>query len=309
MEMEILKPAPLREGDKVVVLSPASIIKPQTVYEAMPVLADQGWDVQTGHHTFDRWGTYAGTDNARYSDLEEALLDPSVRAIICSRGGYGAVHLLERLSRLDLRNDPKWIVGYSDISALHALMSANGIQSIHAPMCKHLATHNGVDDDSQRLFALLRGETPPVELPDHPLNRYGQATGRLLGGNLAVIAGLIATPYSVFQPGAILFIEDIAEPVYKIERIFYQLRLSGLLGQLGGLIVGRFTDYNPDADNASMEDMIHEMTRDYDYPVAFGVPVGHVDHNIPMLCSSQVRLTVGPGGARLATLWDIEPNP
>lgn len=300
--MEILTPRPLRHGDRVAILSPSSIIKPQTVYNAMPVLADQGWVTYAGEHTFDRYGTYAGTDDARYTDLETALLDPDTRAIICARGGYGAVHLLERLDRLPLRDDPKWIVGYSDISALHALMSKHGIESIHAPMCKHLAQHHGNDSDSRILFSLLSGERPAVRVQGHRNNRPGKASGRLLGGNLAVIAGLISTPFDVLRPDTILFIEDIAEPVYKIERILYNLRLNGTLPSLRGLIAGRFTDYTPGGDNETMEDMIARMTAPYGYPVAFNVPVGHVDHNIPLVCSSTVTLTVTPDSATIEYL-------
>lgn len=265
----------------------------------MPVIASQGWSVYAAEHAFDRHGTYAGTDDNRYADLETALLDPDTRAIICSRGGYGAVHLLERLNRLPLRDDPKWIVGYSDITALHALMNSKGIASIHAPMCKHIAAHAGRDADSQRLFNILRGLNSPVSLGSHSLNRTGTASGPLLGGNLAVAAGLLSTPFSPFRPGSILFIEDIAEPIYKVERILYTLRLSGVLGSLGGLIVGRFTDYTPDRDNPSMEAMIARITADYSYPIAFGVPIGHVDHNIPMLCGVKSTLSVTPSGATL----------
>ncbi|MDE6765249.1 MAG: LD-carboxypeptidase, partial [Duncaniella sp.] len=128
MSMEILTPRPLAAGDRVAVLSPSSIIKPQVVYQALPAFTSRGWAAYVGRHTFDRHGTYAGSDDDRYADLEAALLDPDTRAIICSRGGYGAVHLLERLNRLPLRDDPKWIVGYSDISALHALMTSHGIE-------------------------------------------------------------------------------------------------------------------------------------------------------------------------------------
>lgn len=294
-----MTPKPLRPGDRIAILSPAGIIKPQTVYKAMPAIAAQGWAVYAGEHTFDRHGTYAGTDEARYADLETALLDPDTRAIICSRGGYGAVHLLERLSRLPLEDDPKWIVGYSDITALHGLMNSRGIASIHAPMCKHIAESAGLDRDSQRLWQLLQGSNPPVGLGRHHLNRHGQATGRLMGGNLAVAAGLLSTPYSPLQPDTIMFIEDIAEPIYKVERIMYTLGLNGVLQSLRGLIVGRFTDYTPDRDNRTMEDMIANMVEPYGYPVAFGVPIGHVSHNIPMLCGSEARLTVDGSGATL----------
>ncbi len=300
--MEILTPPPLKHGDRIAIVSPAGIIKPQLVYTALPVLTDEGWVPYVGEHTFNRHGTYAGTDEERYSDLETALTDPDTRAIICSRGGYGAVHLLERLNKLPLRDDPKWIVGYSDISALHALMSAHGIKSIHAPMTKHIAERHGRDEDSQRLFAMLRGETPTVTVRPFEKNRRGKAEGLLLGGNLAVISGLISTPFDVFKPGSILFIEDVSEPIYKVERILYTLRLNGTLEKLGGLIVGRFTNYVADRDNATMEDMIETMVADYDYPVAYNVPIGHVEHNIPMLCSSTVELDVNSSGATIKTL-------
>lgn len=291
-ERPILTPRPLRHGDRVAIVSPAGIIKPQVVYNSLLVLADCGWVPYVGKNTFGRFGTFAGTDDERYADLEAALLDPDTRAIICSRGGYGAVHLLDRLDRLPLRDDPKWIVGYSDISALHALMTRHGIKSVHAPMTKHISENRGRDTDSRRLFEILSGATPDLRAGGHPLNRPGEAEGLLVGGNLAVIAGLLSTPFDVIRPGRILFIEDIAEPIYKVERILYTLRLSGVLGQLAGLVVGRFTDYAPDRGSASMEEMISRIVADYSYPVAYGIPVGHVDHNVPLVCSSLVRLEV-----------------
>lgn len=299
--MEILTPRPLRHGDRVAIVSPAGIIKPQIVYKSMPVLVDQGWTTYVGAHTFDRYETYAGTDDARYADLEAALTDPDTRAIICSRGGYGAVHLLDRLNRLPLREDPKWIVGYSDISALHALMTRHGIESIHAPMCKHIAGRQGRDEDSRRLFGILSGERRPVSYPAHPLNRPGTATARLTGGNLAVIAGLISTPFDVITHGTILFIEDIAEPIYKVERIMWQLRMSGVLGQLAGLIVGQFTDYRPSRDHDSMEKMLARFAPDVPGPVAFGAPVGHIDANHPVLLNATATLRVD--GARASLSW------
>ena len=262
-ERPILTPRPLRHGDRVAIVSPAGIIKPQVVYNSLPVLADCGWVPYVGKNTFGRFGTFAGTDDERYADLEAALLDPDTRAIICSRGGYGAVHLLDRLDRLPLRDDPKWIVGYSDISALHALMTRHGIKSVHAPMTKHISENRGRDTDSRRLFEILSGATPDLRAGGHPLNRPGEAEGLLVGGNLAVIAGLLSTPFDVIRPGRILFIEDIAEPIYKVERILYTLRLSGVLGQLAGLVVGRFTDYAPDRGSASMEEMISRIVADY----------------------------------------------
>jgi len=301
-EQTVLTPRPLSVGDRIAILSPAGIIKPQLVYNCLPVLADRGWVPYVGGNTFNRFATYAGTDEERYYDFETALLDPDTRAILCSRGGYGAVHLLERLDRLPLRDDPKWIIGYSDISALHALMTRHGIMSIHAPMAKHISNFNGRDEDSRRLFEILSGSVPDVRTGGHQLNRCGEAEGMLVGGNLAVIAGLLSTPFDVIRPGRILFIEDIAEPIYKTERILYTLKLSGVLSSLAGLIVGRFTDYAPDRGSRTMEEMIARMTADYDYPVAYNFPVGHVDHNVPMVCSSMVSLKVGRSSAVLRTI-------
>ncbi len=302
IDKPVLRPRPLRPGDRIAIVSPAGIIKPQLVYNCMPILADQGWVPYVGVNSFNRYATYAGTDDERYSDLETAFLDPDTRAILCSRGGYGAVHLLERLNDLPLRDDPKWVIGYSDISALHALMTYHGIESIHAPMAKHISTFNGRDQYSRRLFDILTGTVPTLRESAHRLNRQGRGEGLLVGGNLAVIAGLLSTPFDVIKPGRILFIEDIAEPIYKTERILYTLRLSGVLAKLGGLIVGRFTDYAPDRGSRTMEEMIAKMTEGFDYPVAFNFPVGHVDQNLPMVCSSTVRLSVGSREVTLETI-------
>lgn len=298
-DLLIIPPA-LKEGDKIAIVSPAGISRAQNVYNALPVLQELGWEPYTSKHAFGRHGTYSGTDDERYADLEEALLDPEVKAILCSRGGYGAVHLLERLDKLPLRENAKWIIGFSDISALHALMSRHGIASIHGPMARHIATHSGNDADSQALFGILQGKPQTFEIAPHPLNRPGEATAPLLGGNMAVLNGLIGTPFDMFKPGIILFIEDVSEPIYKIERMMYQLKLSGILEQLSGLIVGDFTEYSPDIDNESMESMIAGMVREYDYPVAFGVPFGHAKNIMPLVESIEATLTVTPEGVTIS---------
>lgn len=296
----LIIPEPLKDGDKIVILSPAGITRPQNVYNALPALQEQGWEPYTSAHAFGRHGTYSGTDDERYADLEEAMLNPEVKAILCSRGGYGVVHLLERLDKLPLRENAKWIIGFSDISALHALMSKHGIASIHGPMTKHIATHSGSDRDSQALFGILKGKPQTFEIKPHPLNRQGSAIAPMAGGNMAVLTGLIGTPYDLFKPETILFIEDVSEPIYKIERMMYQLKLSGILEQIAGLVVGSFTEYSPDADNSSMESMIAEMVKEYDYPVAFGVPFGHDKDIIPFIESVKATLTVTTDGVTIS---------
>lgn len=292
-------PAPLRDGDRIAIVSPSGPVDSALVYAAADTLRGQGYRVDIFPSALGKCGQYAASDSARLADLSAALTDSTVRAILCSRGGYGAVHLLDSLSALPLERDPKWLIGFSDISALHALLASRGIASIHGNMCKHIAL--GPDDEDNAIFlAMLRGYRPAYEFAPDSLNRCGQASGRLLGGNLAVIAELINTPYDVIQPGTILFIEDVEEPIYKIERIMYQLRLSGVLPRLGGLIVGQFTGYRPNDSYETMERMIADMTAPYTYPVAFNVPIGHVDHNVPVIQSAEVTLTVTPEGTSLS---------
>lgn len=288
-------PKPLKRGDKIAICSPAGPVNPDYVNGAVQVLKAQGWEPVIMPHALGRSGNYAGTDDERYEDLEQAFRDPDVRAILCSRGGYGVVHLLDRLSKLDLHSDPKWVIGFSDISAMHALMQSQGVASIHAPMSQQI--RKGTDDpDTASLFAILQGERPAYTFPAHSYDRPGIAQGKLLGGNLAVLADLVDTPYDILLPDTIMFIEDVSEPIYKIERMLYQLRLSGVLPQLRGLLVGQFTETKPDASYQHMYDMIRDMVAPYSYPVAFDVPIGHVDHNIPVIEGAEVTLKVSVSG-------------
>ena len=292
-------PAPLRDGDKIAIVSPAGPVDSTLVIAAADTLRAVGYEVEIMPHALGKVGQYAAADSDRLADLRAALTDSTVRAIMCSRGGYGAVHLLDSLSALPLEKDPKWLIGFSDISALHALLASRNIASIHGNMCKHMAL--GPDDEDNRtMLAILRGNRPSYDFPADSLDRCGEASGRLLGGNLAVIAELIATPYDVIKPGTILFIEDVDEPIYKTERIMYQLRLNGVLERLAGLIVGQFSGARPNDNYATTQHMIADMVAPYAYPVAFNVPIGHVDHNVPVIHSAEVRLTVTPEGSRLS---------
>lgn len=286
-------PDPIRPGDTIAIVSPAGIARAADVYGAAEVLQSRGYHVTVAPSALAVHGTYAGSDSARLADLRAAWLDPSVKAIICSRGGYGAVHLLDSLDAVPLAFNAKWLVGFSDITCLHSLMGKHDIASVHGPMCSYISRDEGRNPDALRLISLLEGaDVIDYRVEHHELNRPGSATGRLVGGNLSVHQGLIGTPYDVIRPGTILIVEDIAEPIYKIERILWQLKMSGVLSQLAGLIVGDFTDYEPDPNHPTMEAMIADMVRDYTYPVAFGVPVGHDGRSLPLLLNAPVTLTV-----------------
>ncbi len=190
---QIRFPAPLKKGDKIAVCSPAGKIKSNIVYDAVEVLRNQGWVVEIMPHALGENGNFSGTADERYADLKAAFSDPEVRAILCSRGGYGVVHILDRLNKLPLEDDPKWVIGFSDISALHALMSRKNIASIHSSMAAHIKEGAG-DPDNRDLFAILRGERPVHIFDAHDYDRQGIVSGTLRGGNLAVLAELIGTP-------------------------------------------------------------------------------------------------------------------
>lgn len=298
----LLTPPLLVDGSTVALLSPASAIDAALIDGAARALETEGFRPLIMPSAKGRSGSFSATAAERLADLQAAIDNPDVRAIICGRGGYGAVHLLDRLNL----HRPVWLAGFSDISALHALWHTNGVRSIHSSMAKELTLRECEGDEAnRRLFHILRtGQMPAIEFTAHPLNRPGTATGTLRGGNLAVLDGLVGTPYDILTlPDTILVIEDIAEPIYKVERMLWRLRLNGALGRLKGLVVGQFTDYKPSADWPDMYAMIAALTAGLDIPVAFNAPIGHIPSNLPFLHGLPATLTVS------ATQTTITHNP
>ncbi|MGM9841143.1 MAG: LD-carboxypeptidase [Candidatus Limisoma sp.] len=288
----MIYPKPLNPGDVVAIVSPASKIKPEYVEGACATLRRWGYEPRVAEHCLGEHGSFSGTRDERLGDLRSALTDPSVRAVLCSRGGYGVVHLLEGLSDADFVDDPKWIIGFSDISLLHAAAHRAGVASIHSSMARHL-TERPDDDCSASLRAILAGEFPSYSEPGRADNRLGVAEGTIVGGNLAVLAAIIDSKWDLFTRDNILFIEDIAEPIYNVERQLYNLRLNGTLAHTRGIVFGQFTDYKPDRDHQTMEEMLARFVSDLDIPVALHFPVGHVDRNLPIVEGAQATLEVG----------------
>ena len=276
--------------ERIRIVSPSGAIEPAFIDGATERLRGWGYEVTEGRHARDRWGRFAGTDEDRLADLIEALHDPSVDAILCSRGGYGLQRIIDRVPKIT-----KPIIGFSDITALHQLSAISGQYSVHGIMCKHIAT---LPEESEPIVALrkaLKGEPLEYRWESHPLNRFGAAEGPLIGGNLSVLYGLQGTAFSIqhaavsMQPSAlsrqkpILLIEDIAERHYHIDRMMNNLRMSGVLAHLSGLIVGQFSDCEDDPSmGCSIYETIKKAVAEYDYPVLFNAPVGHVELNLPL---------------------------
>lgn len=310
MDGKCIVPETLNAGDVVAIVSPATVVKEEYIDGACEFLRSEGLTPRVMPHAKGpSCGSFASSDAERLSDLGAAFRDPEVKAILCARGGYGCNHLLEGLGPSLVRENPKWLIGFSDVSALHALSMRAGVVSLHAPMAKHLAT---LEPDQYCTRSLMRVLTRglPIEyiVPPHSLNRTGEAEGMLIGGNLAVINGLADTPYDPFriceergERHPILFIEDISEAIYAVERMLIRLHLGGRLKTLGGLIAGAFTEYKPDRNYGDMESMISDVVERYGYtfPVAFGFPAGHTDDNLPLPLGAQARLSVTKEGTVL----------
>ncbi len=265
------------------IISPSGVIDPSYIDGASARLRAWGFAVSEGKHARSSWGRFAGTDEERLSDLIEAINDPTVDIILCARGGYGLQRIIDRVPAIT-----KPIIGFSDITALHQLSAFSDQSSVHGIMCKHIAT---LPEDSEPIVSLrklLAGEAVEYRWAAHPLNNPGHACAPIVGGNLSVLYGLQATPWGLQQSAfriqfPILLIEDIGERHYHIDRMMRNLRMSGVLAHLSGLVVGQFSDCEDDPlMQQSVYETIKEVVADYDYPVLFNAPIGHVAHNLPL---------------------------
>ena len=292
----MLQPPKLQLNDKAVILSPAGKIDEALVHKAAAVLCEWGLRVEIAENALCRTGRFSGFVEQRLSDLQKAMDDPEVKLILCSRGGYGTVHLLDKLDFAGIKQNPKWVIGYSDITLLHAALQSNGIMSIHGPMAKHFAEEGAGDISVRFTKAIVAGESLICDIPVAKyayLNREGKTSGRVFGGNLSVFCGILGSQFAQIPKNGILFIEDIGEEPYKIDRYLHQLKLTGVFDKISGLIIGQFTDYTEDNDMyTSLYESIAALVAQYDFPVCFDFPVGHVKHNLPLVMGKTAKLVV-----------------
>lgn len=295
---------PLQTNDLVRIVSPSGVIEPSFVEGASKVLSSWGLRVREGSYSREKYGRFAGTEAQRIADLQQALDDPDTKAILCSRGGYGLVQIVDRLDFTTFCLCPKWLIGFSDVTVLHNAVTNLGFPSVHAIMAKHLTELNADSEAVAGLKNLLFGNLPEYTIPAHPQNRLGKATGKLIGGNLSVIYGLRATPFDLPYEGNILFVEDIAEKPYHIDRMLQNLRLGGVLQKISGLVVGQFSDCDEDPMMLrSIEEIIAGALNGIDIPVMFNFPAGHVDDNRPLVLGAETTIAVNSDSATLKTIF------
>jgi len=291
----------LKQNDQLRIISPSGSINPEYIEGAKNVLEGWGLKVTEGRYARTEYGRFAGTPNERLDDLQQALDDPKVKAILCSRGGYGLSQIIDKIDFSLFAEHPKWLIGFSDITILHNAITNLGIASIHGIMTKQLSELPVESDSVDLLKKMLLGENPAYSISSHKLNKNGRSQGILKGGNLSVLMGLRGSQYDLNYSNTILFIEDIGEKPYQIDRMIQNLRFSGVLAGISGLIVGQFNEY--EEDPLMMQDVseiILNAVSQYDYPVCFDFPAGHVDNNMPILTGAKVTLTVTSEGTELS---------
>ncbi len=297
----MILPSYLKKGDTIAIIATARKVSKEEIQPAVAFFESYGLSVLLGKNLFASQNQYAGTDEQRAEDLQWALNDKTVKAIIIARGGYGTVRLLEHLDFTEFRKYPKWMVGYSDVTVLHNAIHNCGIASLHATMPLNFTKS---DEATKSMVEALFGNLTVITSEENYSNISGTSKGQLVGGNLSLLYALSGTPYDIDTTDKILFIEDLDEYLYHIDRMMMQLKLSGKLKHLKGLIVGGMTDMkdNTIPFGKFPEEIILDAVKAYNYPVCFDFPAGHIDRNLAMYFGREVQLDVTDDGATLKYL-------
>ena len=289
-------PPYLKKGDCIGIVAPAGFMPSEKMQTCIDILEDWGYRVKMGATTNSNSDNYfSGTDEERLRDLQSLLDDPEVNAILCARGGYGVSRIIDQLSFRRFKKHPKWVIGFSDITVLHAHLYTNyKIASLHAPMAAAFNEGGFHNQYVQSLKSALEGVPASYECPVHELNNHGTVKGVLVGGNLSLMAHLVGTRSDIKTKNKILFLEDIGEYLYNIDRMLLQLKRAGKLDKLAGLLIGGFTD-NKDTERPfgkSVYQIIYEQVREYDYPICYNFPVSHKKENYALKVGVEYSLLV-----------------
>jgi muramoyltetrapeptide carboxypeptidase len=288
-----MMPTRLKPGDKVIIISSARKVLPEEVNAAVEVLKSWGLLVEFGDNLYAEFNQFAGSDLQRTNDLQKAINDESIKAILFARGGYGTVRIVDAINYSALTKNPKWVIGFSDITVLHAHLEKNfGIATLHSPMAFNF--QKTPEEVLEKIKSLLFEGSQQYKVAAHPMNRKGESEGLLIGGNLSIIYSLLGSVSDSDTDGKILFLEDLDEFLYHIDRMLQSLKRAGKLAKLAGLIIGGMNDMK---DNLvpfgkSPEEIILDAVKEFDYPVCFGFPSGHLPINFPLLLGDKIHFSV-----------------
>ena len=294
---KLIQPPYLKAGDTVAIVAPSGILKSRDgeVQQAVALLKSWGLHAVVGENVFNQANHFAGTDAERCADLQNALDDPKISAIWCARGGYGTVRVLDKLNYTEFKKNPKWIIGYSDITALHNQVHNEGFQSLHALMCVSLTKDlDDIKETVSTFKSAIFGNPENYTLKGSNFNRVGETTGELVGGNLTMLHTMLGSDTSIDTSGKILFIEEIGEYKYHIDRMLQSMKRAGYFDNLNGLVVGDMSKMRKNTTlwGTSVEQLILDALADYDFPIAFNVPAGHEKDNRALVLGKVVELKV-----------------
>lgn len=289
----------LKPGDSVLIIATARKISQEEIQPAITLLQSNGFSVLLGPNLFAVDNQFAGTTEQRVADLQWALNHSEAKAIIIARGGYGTVKLMEHVDFTEFNKNPKWLVGYSDVTVLHNAIHKLGIATLHATMPINFLKN---EEATKTMMDGLCGKLERHIVETHPSNKTGNASAELVGGNLSLLYSLSGTNLDIDTKGKILFLEDLDEYLYHIDRMMMQLKLSGKLKGLKGLIIGGMSDMkdNTVPFGKTAEEIILDTVKDYDYPVCFNFPAGHIDRNLALCFGKTVYLHVSAKEVRLS---------
>lgn len=300
----MIQPPQLTPGSTIGILCPAGAIPLEKVTICAQVLESWGYQVRIGKTVGTQFGHFAASDLDRQHELQSMMDDPEIHTILCARGGYGLSRIVSHLDFSKIKAHPKWIIGFSDITILHAALQKQGIQSIHGPMAAGFGKGDAGLPYIMALKQMLAGLTKPVDTKAHPANRLGQSKGVLVGGNLCLITHLIGSANQLDTKGKILCIEDVGEHHYNVDRMLIQCKNAGLLDGLAGLVVGGFTDMKDDATafGETVTEMIQRIAKGSNYPICYDFPMSHDLENIPVQLGATYQFAVTKNAAVLTKI-------
>ncbi len=293
----ITTPNYLNPGDTIGIVCPAGYMNIEKAQTCINVLQEWGYKIKVGKTLgSDSQNYFSGNDEERLNDFQQMLDDDEVKAILCARGGYGIGRIIEQINFKKFKKTPKWIIGFSDVTILHSHIYSNyKISTIHAPMASAFNDEGYKNEFVHSLKNVLEGNKIKYESAVHEFNKKGEAIGELIGGNLTLLAHLTGSSSDIKTKGRILFLEDVGEYLYNIDRMFYQLKRSGKLDKLAALIIGGFTDMK-DTERPfgkSVHEIINDVVKEYDYPVCYNFPVGHQKENYALKTGIGYKLKIG----------------
>lgn len=291
-------PPYLKKGDRIGIVAPARKVSSEEMAFAFDQIKSWGFEPVPAPHLYHQSNQFSGTDEQRAEDMNFFLGDHSIRAVIAARGGYGCLRIVDDIAWDLLLDDPKWICGYSDVTVFHNHLLAWGMASVHGTM--PINFHKN-EEATRSLHDLLTGMVPEYSTPIHKFNVPGNAHGMLIGGNLSLMYAMIGSTSFPPVDGCILFLEDLDEYLYHIDRMMISLKRAGVLSRLSGIMVGGMSDMkdNTIPFGKAAEEIIYDSVKEYNYPVCFDFPAGHIDRNLALMIGAEVSFSVGAGGAKL----------